>query len=149
MAAATLASDVLAGSALADQSCIACVGKGGDLEALSPEVVEKLLGQLCKSWAVEDGNRAIVKRFTAKNFVEAMKAIQGFGEVAEAAGHHPDLSVSSYREVTVRLTTSGLGGLLSINDFVVAAKIDRVPVTYSPKWEKDHPEVTSGKAGAE
>jgi 4a-hydroxytetrahydrobiopterin dehydratase len=148
MAAASLLSEARSGSKLAEQACVSCVSKGGDLQVLSPEDVKVLMGQLCPSWAVVDENRALEKKFTAKNFVSAMAALQGFGEVAEAAGHHPDLSITNYRDVTVRFSTHGLGGFLSINDFVVAAKLDQVPVTYSPKWEKDHPEVISGKAKA-
>ena len=44
--------------------------------------------------------------------------------VAEAEGHHPDLLVS-YGSVTVYLWTHAAGGL-SENDFILAAKIDRL-----------------------
>lgn len=35
-----------------------------------------------------------------------------------------------------------------MNDFIVAAKSDQLPVTYSPKWLKEHPEVTAGVSAA-
>ncbi|HEX2517856.1 MAG TPA: 4a-hydroxytetrahydrobiopterin dehydratase, partial [Chloroflexota bacterium] len=45
--------------------------------------------------------------------------------VAEAEGHHPDLSVG-WGKVGVELTTHAIGGL-SENDFILAAKIDQLP----------------------
>jgi len=44
--------------------------------------------------------------------------------VAEAEGHHPDLSVG-WGRVEVELTTHAIKGL-SENDFIVAAKIDKL-----------------------
>jgi len=48
-------------------------------------------------------------------------------EVAEEDGHHPDLHIAGYRNVLVELWTHAIGGF-SENDFILAAKIDRVPV---------------------
>ena len=59
--------------------------------------------------------------------------------------HHPDLAITSYRTVTITLWTHALGGL-SVNDFILAAHTDSVPVQYSPKWLKEHPTVTSGQS---
>ena len=47
--------------------------------------------------------------------------------VAEAEGHHPDLHLVGYRNVAVELWTHAAGGLTE-NDFILAAKIDQVPV---------------------
>ena len=54
-------------------------------------------------------------------------------------------SIKSYRTVTIQFHTFALGGLSS-NDFVMAAKTDRVPVEYSPKWLREHPEIRAGRA---
>lgn len=51
--------------------------------------------------------------------------------LAENEGHHPDLHLTSYNNVTVRLTTYSLGGL-SYNDFIMALKIDSFPVSFGP-----------------
>lgn len=63
------------------------------------------------------------------------------------AQHHPDLAITSYRDVTITLFTHALGGL-SINDFILAARLDRVPITYSPKWLQQHPDTTAGVGAA-
>jgi 4a-hydroxytetrahydrobiopterin dehydratase len=49
------------------------------------------------------------------------------GRIARAEDHHPDLHLRGYRNVTIELSTHDLGGL-SENDFVVAAKIDQLPL---------------------
>ena len=57
-------------------------------------------------------------------------AIDFFNKVAELAeqeGHHPDLHLEGYRNVTVELWTHAIGGL-SENDFILAAKINAVPI---------------------
>ena len=48
-------------------------------------------------------------------------------EIAEADGHHPDLHLAGYRNVWIELWTHAIGGL-SENDFILAAKIDQVPI---------------------
>jgi 4a-hydroxytetrahydrobiopterin dehydratase len=48
-------------------------------------------------------------------------------EIAEEDGHHPDLHIEGYRNVSIELWTHAIGGL-SENDFILAAKIDEVPV---------------------
>ena len=47
--------------------------------------------------------------------------------VAEEEGHHPDLHLEGYRNVAIELWTHAIGGL-SENDFILAAKIDRLPI---------------------
>ena len=114
---------------LADRKCEACKSRGGNPQLLSTEEVKTLMAQLCPSWSLSGDGKLIKKEFTAKNFKAAMAFINGCGDVAEEEGHHPDLHIESYRMVTVVLSTHSLGGL-SMNDFIVAAKIDRVPATY-------------------
>ena len=57
--------------------------------------------------------------------------------LAEDEGHHPDVHITSYRNVQVDLSTHAIGGL-SLPDFVLAAKIDEIKVEYSPKWLKEN-----------
>jgi 4a-hydroxytetrahydrobiopterin dehydratase len=45
-------------------------------------------------------------------------------DVAEGEGHHPDI-FTSWNKVRLTLTTHKIGGL-SRNDFIVAAKIDKL-----------------------
>lgn len=48
-------------------------------------------------------------------------------QVAEDDGHHPDLHIVGYRNVAIELWTHAIGGL-SENDFILAAKIDQIPI---------------------
>jgi len=54
-----------------------------------------------------------------------MSFTQAIGAVAEEQQHHPDLCVG-WGYVRVALTTHAIGGLHQ-NDFILAAKIDRLP----------------------
>ena len=65
--------------------------------------------------------------------------------VAEAEGHHPDFHLTNYRDVRVDVTTHAIGGL-SLHDFVLAAKLDTVEVTYSPKWLRENAAVAAPAA---
>ena len=47
--------------------------------------------------------------------------------LAEDEGHHPDLHIEGYRHVWIEIWTHAVGGL-SENDFILAAKIDGLPV---------------------
>jgi 4a-hydroxytetrahydrobiopterin dehydratase len=100
--------------------------------------------QLCGSWSFEapaaEGMRLTTdgfflrRSFVCRNFKAALAAINAYGDVAEDQGHHPDLSLTNYRTVTIKITTQSVGAL-SINDFVLAAKLDQVEgIEYSPKF---------------
>lgn len=67
----------------------------------------------------------------------AMDFINGVSAVAEEEGHHPDFHLTNYRDVRVDVTTHAIGGL-SLHDFVLAAKLDQIEVTYSPKWLREN-----------
>jgi 4a-hydroxytetrahydrobiopterin dehydratase len=56
-----------------------------------------------------------------------MKFFDAVARAAEAENHHPDLHLTGYRNVAIELWTHAIGGL-SENDFILAAKIDRLPV---------------------
>ena len=66
------------------------------------QAVEGYMKQLCPSWRVTSDGKAIERSFVAKNFKEALNAINGYGEAAERLGHHPDLHITSYRTVTIK-----------------------------------------------
>ena len=87
--------------------------------------VAPLLTQL-DGWRVETANDhdQIAKAFRFADFVGAVDFVNRITTVAEAEGHHPDLLVT-WGRVRVQLWTHVAGGLTE-NDFVLAAKIDRV-----------------------
>ena len=81
----------------------------------------RLLAEI-PGWAVHEHRSR--RRFTFPGFPDAIRFIDRMAEVAEACGHHPDFCVH-YREVEVTVWTHAIGGL-SDNDFILAAKIDRL-----------------------
>ena len=67
-------------------------------------------------WTLE--GKSIQMILTFKNFIEAIDYVNKVVEPAEAAGHHPDISIS-YNRVIISLTTHDAGGLTQ-QDFAMA-----------------------------
>jgi 4a-hydroxytetrahydrobiopterin dehydratase len=64
------------------------------------------------------------KKFNFKNFLDSQKFINNVGKISEEEGHHPDISFGwGYAEI--KITTHAINGL-SENDFILAAKIDKI-----------------------
>jgi 4a-hydroxytetrahydrobiopterin dehydratase len=108
---------------LAARHCRACEG---GLPALTPEEVREHLRAL-PEWELAPDTRRIRRSWRVRDFLAGLEFFRKIAEVAEAEDHHPDLHLVSYRNVTVELWTHTLGGL-SENDFILAARIDRLPV---------------------
>ncbi|GAB4129785.1 4a-hydroxytetrahydrobiopterin dehydratase [Thermopirellula anaerolimosa] len=94
---------------------------------MTREEAEQAVAEL-SGWSLSEDGRAIRKEWLVRDFVEGLRFFQAVGELAEAEGHHPDLHLEKYRHVTIVLWTHAVGGL-SENDFILAAKIDQIPVT--------------------
>jgi 4a-hydroxytetrahydrobiopterin dehydratase len=75
-------------------------------------------------WSLLDDAHRIERTFRFKNFREALMFVHEIGELAEAEGHHPDISFG-WGYATVSLRTKKVKGLHE-NDFIMAAKIDRL-----------------------
>ena len=75
-------------------------------------------------WELRDEARRIERSFQLRNFREALALVQQVGELAEAEGHHPDIRFG-WGYVTVVMQTKKIKGLHE-NDFIMAAKIDRL-----------------------
>jgi len=119
---------------LQNLSCKLNGGCSSTTPKLSEEEIEKLLAEY-PLWRREGA--IITRKFTAKNWQSAADFFSQLSSVAEEEGHHPDFKLSNYREVQVDLTTHAIGAL-SMYDFILAAKIDKIPVVYSPKWEREN-----------
>jgi len=76
------------------------------------------------------GFKGIRREFRFRNFAEAMRFARQVGEIAEAEGHHPDLSVG-WGYCTVRFRTHSIRGLHE-NDFIMAAKVNRLLQSDAP-----------------
>ena len=87
-------------------------------ELLSAFQVQNLSADV-PEWTVEGKQLKIVKTFA--DFIEAIDFVNQLVEPAEAAGHHPDITIS-YNKVTISLTTHDAGGLTE-KDFEMAQTI--------------------------
>jgi 4a-hydroxytetrahydrobiopterin dehydratase len=74
-----------------------------------------------------DGNQSLRRELSFKNFRDAFGFVARAALVAEAEGHHPDIEFGWGRAV-FSLTTHAASGLTR-NDFIMAAKIDRLAET--------------------
>lgn len=83
----------------------------------------ELSSQVDPGWARE-GNLRIQRRFEFRNFRESFGLATRVALLAEAQGHHPDLEVG-WGYLVVTFTTHTAGGLTD-NDFIMAAKVDRM-----------------------
>jgi 4a-hydroxytetrahydrobiopterin dehydratase len=79
-------------------------------------------------WQLTHEGQRIRKNWVVKNFMAGIDFFNRVAEVAEGEGHHPDLHLESYRNLEIELYTHAIGGL-SENDFILAAKIDKLPIT--------------------
>lgn len=107
---------------LAERHCEVCTP---ETPTLAEPEVDRLLGQL-DGWAVEpaDGHLRLTKTFRFQGFLPGVELVNRIAQVAEEEGHHPDLHLG-YGRLRVELWTHAAGGLTQ-NDFVLAAKIDRL-----------------------
>jgi len=104
---------------LAKKHCVPC--KGGTPPFSNEQ--EGVYSKDIPSWILDREHiHKIRKRFSFKNFKEAILFFNKVADLAEKEGHHPDMCIS-YNKVDVTLFTHAVGGL-SENDFIMAAKID-------------------------
>ena len=108
---------------LVKKKCLPCEG---GVDACSLGDAQAQLKQLQGWYLTHDGQR-IRKDWRVKNFMTGIDFFNRCAMVAEEDGHHPDLHIEGYRNVSVELWTHAIGGL-SENDFILAAKIDQLPI---------------------
>ena len=120
--------DIQSTKELTAKKCKPCEGGVEPYSAAeAKEQVTKLPG-----WKLTHDGKRIRKEWTVKNFMAGMKFFQEVARVAEEDQHHPDLHLEGYRNVWIELWTHAIGGL-SENDFILAAKIDTLPVEEKKK----------------
>jgi len=103
-----------------------CAPCEGGVPALSADQVRSYLSAV-PDWKLTADGKRIRREWRVKDFVTALDFFQRVGMIAEEEGHHPDLHLSNYRQAAIEIWTHALGGL-SENDFILAAKIDKLPV---------------------
>jgi 4a-hydroxytetrahydrobiopterin dehydratase len=77
-------------------------------------------------WTLD--GQAITRSFRRRDWRDAIAFVNAIADEAEARNHHPDLAVSGYRWVTVRLTSHDAGGITD-RDLALARLIDEVAAT--------------------
>lgn len=108
---------------LVSKKCQPCEGSTPPLqESKIQEYLPKVPG-----WILDSGQKQITRRYTAKNFMVAVDFINRVAMIAEAENHHPDIHLTRYRQLEIILSTHAIGGL-SENDFILAAKINELPI---------------------
>jgi len=119
--------EIQAAEQLVSKKCKPCEG------GVEPCTIAEAEDQLCNltGWFLTHDGQRIRKEWTVKHFKAGMSFFNQVTEVAEADGHHPDLHIEGYRNVSIELWTHAIGGL-SENDFILAAKIDQLPVQLRP-----------------
>lgn len=71
-------------------------------------------------WVLQDGQ--IRRRFEFKDFADSLAFVNRVAERAEAADHHPDITIN-WNKVTLDLVTHSAGGLTE-KDFRLAGEIN-------------------------
>jgi 4a-hydroxytetrahydrobiopterin dehydratase len=93
------------------------------MSLLSPDEIKARLNNLA-GWDIREG--LLTKTFVARSFAHGVLFISAIAQLAEAANHHPDLSLHGYKNVTVSLSTHSEGGITE-KDFSLAAQIEKLP----------------------
>lgn len=105
---------------LALKSCVPC--RGG-IPPLS-EARARELQHGTPEWSLEEGGSRLKRRVELADFRAAIDFVNRVAELAEQQGHHPDIAIH-WNRVDLVLWTHKIGGLHE-NDFILAAKIDRL-----------------------
>lgn len=105
------------------KKCLPCEG---GVAKYTPEEAAAQLEQLT-GWSLTGGGERIRKDWVVEDFTTAMEFFNRVADLAEQEGHHPDLHLEGYRNMSIEVWTHAIGGL-SENDFILAAKIDQLPI---------------------
>jgi len=93
------------------------------MSVLSPEEIQYRLKKF-PGWTSESNH--IQKTYQLPSFAHALLFAGAIGQLAEAADHHPDLHLHSYKRLTVTLSTHSAGGI-TVKDFDLAGQIEALP----------------------
>ncbi len=106
---------------LTEKKCLPCEGGVPPLPAAE---CERLLKQLAPEWRLSPDGRELQREWTFKDFHRTVSFVNAVAHVANLEDHHPDLAIG-YDYCRLRYTTHAVSGLTE-NDFICAAKIDRL-----------------------
>ncbi len=110
-------------SDLLNKKCAPCEGGVAALDISEIHKYQKKVD----GWDIVQNDKKtyiLEKKFSFKNFLESQNFINEVGKISENEGHHPDISFGwGYAKISI--TTHAIEGL-SENDFILAAKIDKI-----------------------
>lgn len=107
---------------LTAKHCVPCEGGTQPLSITE----ENAYASAVENWHIHREDTHLLEReFQLANFKKVLAFVNKIGELAESEGHHPNLYIHSYKKLKVTLYTHAIGGL-SMNDFIMAAKIDEL-----------------------
>ena len=110
-------------SDLLNKKCVPCEGGVAAFDLSEIHKYQKKID----GWEVTHNEEKIYfleKKFTFKNFLESQKFVNEVGKISEEEGHHPDITFG-WGYAKIDITTHAIKGL-SENDFILAAKIDKI-----------------------
>jgi 4a-hydroxytetrahydrobiopterin dehydratase len=107
---------------LAGKHCTPCEG---GVAPYTRDQARAAMAQLSPEWHLAEQDKAIRREFGFRNFYHTMSFVNALAHLANTEDHHPDLEVG-YSYCRVRFSTHAINGL-SENDFICAAKLDRIP----------------------
>ena len=108
---------------LSQKKCKPCEG---DISALDISEIHKYQKKIegCEVKSNEKKIYFLEKKFKFKNFLNSQKFINEVSKISENEGHHPDI-LFGWGYAKIKITTHAIEGL-SENDFILAAKIDKI-----------------------
>ena len=106
-------------------------------EVYDENEINERLGEELPAWAFKDG--WIRRKYKTSGWKSTLMVVNTVGHLAEAAWHHPDLTVS-YAFVTVKLQNHAAKGITD-KDFALAKKIEEVVM-----WQPGMDESKIGRA---
>jgi len=106
---------------LLERKCQPCEG---GVDPLTSDQVGELMSALHPDWKVLESGHGISREFKFQSFSRTIAFVNAVAWVASTEGHHPEMTVK-YGSCLVTYRTMAIDGL-SDNDFICAAKIDRL-----------------------
>ncbi len=110
-------------ASLQAKKCRPC--EGGVARLSQQEALDSL--RELSGWRISQDGLRLEREWNVKNFKAGIDFINRVAELAEDEGHHPEIHLTGFRHVWIEIWTHAVGGLTE-NDFILAAKIDLLPV---------------------
>ncbi|KAH9318695.1 hypothetical protein KI387_020464, partial [Taxus chinensis] len=92
---------------LVKKKCVPC--ESNNLKPMSIKAAEELL-QKIPGWNIlnEDGKQRLHRDWKVKNFMKGLEFFKHVADIAEAEGHHPDLHLANWNNVSIDIWTHSI-----------------------------------------